>query len=335
MSKHSEPFGIIYWGKKGGGHDLFHDLQAEAKRKGINFVSFPRPERKFGQNEFRVLEFWQVLRWLAARRRLLNEINEANIRSVLILMASPWDMFMGRQLLKLGVQVARVIHDATPHKGEFFPNRLWIRLLCSDCSKIITLSNFVAKQLTSLYRVNPEKIKVCEFPPPSILKQRKKSASNKNRVLLIGRGKKYQGQDLLEEAWKNMSHDGIELVIAGKGFKPSDISSGIFYKNWWMSRIELLDEIAKSDLVVFPYKEASQSGTIPICKAMGIPVVVCPVGGLPEQVNDGIDGIVAKDHSPCELTRAIFKGLKLSPGFMPMQYSRQDSSILGVMTSKS
>jgi glycosyltransferase involved in cell wall biosynthesis len=48
--------------------------------------------------------------------------------------------------------------------------------------------------------------------------------------------------------------------------------------------------VAKCKVLVLPYIEASQSGLIPIAHAFGKPVVVNSVGGLPEQVIDGLNG---------------------------------------------
>ena len=94
-------------------------------------------------------------------------------------------------------------------------------------------------------------------------------------------------------------------MIAGEGFKPNSKYSDIIYKNWWMTREEMISEVSSSDLVVFPYIEASQSGTIPICMSVGIPVVVTPVGGLPEQVIPGVNGFIATDVLPVSLKEAI------------------------------
>lgn len=129
--------------------------------------------------------------------------------------------------------------------------------------------------------------------------------SKSNKILLIGRGKKYQGQELLEEAWKLVKIPSAQLVIAGEGFKQNETLLGVTYKSKWMTNEELLDEIASSKFVVLPYLEASQSGTIPICDALGVPVVVTPVGGLVEQVRPGENGVISTEVSGKALAIAI------------------------------
>ena len=66
---------------------------------------------------------------------------------------------------------------------------------------------------------------------------------------------------------------------------------------------------ADHHLVVAPYRDATASGVVPLAHAAGRPVVVTPVGGLPESVADGIDGIVATDTSAEALGAAIDRAL--------------------------
>jgi glycosyltransferase involved in cell wall biosynthesis len=240
-------------------------------------------------------------------------------------MSSPWDLFLGMRLEKSGVQVVRIIHDANPHPGEKFPPNFWINLLTKDCSRIVTLSKYVARQLTTSHGVDPTKIMVCSFPTPKIENNQPKKVSSLKKILLIGRGKKYQGQKLLEEAWDLIDKTDKMLVIAGEGFRSNPKHSDIEYKNWWMTREEMIEEISTSDLVVFPYIEASQSGTIPICKALGIPVLVSNLGGLTEQIVVGQDGVVIENLSPQELADSIKYGL--STKFRSTQLRESENSM--------
>ena len=57
--------------------------------------------------------------------------------------------------------------------------------------------------------------------------------------------------------------------------------------------------------MILPYIEASQSGLISIAHALHRPVVITAVGGLIEQVRDGVDGIVAKATNAQCLSQAM------------------------------
>ena len=316
---------VVYWGRRGGGLDLFNLFVEECNERSIPIIASARPTVSRQDEQSTGISFINVRAWFTQRKSLLRQAAEGGIRSVVFIMSSPWDLFLGMRLEKLGVQVVRIIHDANPHPGEKFPPNFWINLLTKDCSRIVTLSNYVARQLTTNHKVDSTKIMVCSFPTPKIQNNQNKKALSSKKILLIGRGKKYQGQKLLEEAWDLIDKTDKILVIAGEGFKPNPKHPDIEYKNWWMTREEMLEEISTSDLVVFPYIEASQSGTIPICKALGIPVLVSNLGGLTEQIVVGQDGVVIENLSPHELADSIKYGL--STKFRSTQLRESENSM--------
>jgi glycosyltransferase involved in cell wall biosynthesis len=304
---------ILYWGRRGGGLELFNQLVRDAKHENLHVFYSSRPLINQNSSPARQVSSLNVYRWLNARRSFKSQIVHLNIKTVLIVMASPWDMMLGKNLMKSRVDVVRIIHDGTPHPGEWFPTKFWIKRLTRDCSRIFTLSAFVADQLVRFYSVDRKKITITQFPRPAIDLEKivERVPQGKKRVLLIGRGKKYQGQELLEKAWGLIPQENIELVIAGKDFKPNPNCPSILYKNYWLSMKEMIDEISTSDLVVFPYIEASQSGTIPICRALGKPVVVTPVGGLMEQVDNRVTGLISAGTSPSSLANTIVDGMNM------------------------
>lgn len=307
MEESPKSLAILYWGRRGGGLELFNQLVRDAKLENLHVIASARPLIKQRGLTSKQVSILNIYRWIKARRSFKSQIVQHNAKTVLIVMASPWDMMLGKNLMKSGVNVVRIIHDGTPHPGEWFPTKFWIKRLTRDCSKIFTLSAFVADQLVGFYSVERKKITVTQFPRPAIVfaKKAEKVPQVKKRVLLIGRGKKYQGQELLEKAWSLIAQDNIELVIAGKGFKPNHTLKNVVYKNWWMTNEEMIVEIFSSDLVVFPYSEASQSGTIPICIELGVPVLITDVGGLREQIINRVNGFVCDSTTPESLVDGI------------------------------
>ena len=295
----------IYWGRRGGGLTLFNQFIEDCKDHEIPVLEFSRPTRTLKNGGKTAISILNFPSWIKARKTVISTALDQGVDTVVFVMASPWDIFLGKKLMAAGINVVRIIHDGSPHPGEYFPSKFWIRWLIRDCSRIVTLSQFVANQLVSNFAVNPNLIRVCDFPVPRIKVPSITKSKEFKRVLLIGRGKKYQGQSLIEEAWTLFKRPGITLVIAGEGFTAKENQPGIEYKNFWMTDAQLIEEIAASDLVVFPYLEASQSGTIPICNYLGIPVIVTPVGGLPEQVEHGVDGLVLSEISAVVIAAAV------------------------------
>ena len=62
--------------------------------------------------------------------------------------------------------------------------------------------------------------------------------------------------------------------------------------------------------MVLPYKDASQSGVIPIAFAYGKPVLATRVGGIPEQIIDGENGILIEPNNENLLAEKIIELFK-------------------------
>ena len=293
----------LYWGRRGGGESLFDQILEMCESNKIQVLRSKRPTVLNADGSISPVSFFHFSKWISARRNLVIEAVDANVKTVLIVMSSPWDLFLGNRLMNHGIEVVRIIHDATPHPGEVFPPKFWIKWLIRDSSHLITFSKYVSEQINLNYGINPTPTRTTTFPIPR--RKMNKATNQSKKILLVGRGKKYQGQELLEDAWKLLKLTGAELVIAGEGFKPNKTLAEVKYKNHWMTHQELENEIALSKFVVLPYLEASQSGIIPICQALGVPVVVTPVGGLVEQVNHLENGIIATEVSAKALAEAI------------------------------
>ena len=61
-----------------------------------------------------------------------------------------------------------------------------------------------------------------------------------------------------------------------------------------------------SDLLILPYKSASQSGIISQAWKYNLPVIANDVGGLPEYIVDGKSGYVVKNNSISTLSKKIY-----------------------------
>ena len=66
---------------------------------------------------------------------------------------------------------------------------------------------------------------------------------------------------------------------------------------------------ATTDVVVLPYKTASQSGIVQIAYHYDTPVIVSNVGGLPEIVDDGKSGFIIQPENPDELANVLTNNL--------------------------
>jgi len=325
--------GILYWGKRGGGKVLADQLVVQAQSNGISIQFFGRPIQNDGSDKG--IPIYWIWHWVTARRHIVNQVLSSGIKVMVLPMASPWDLFLGRKLERHGVQVTRIIHDASTHPGDIFPPQFWIKLLCQDANIIVALSDFVASQLIDKKYVSGNLILVGKLPRMNISGVAlNSSVAPRNNFLFIGRGRTYKGLDNLLSAWPMVGDQRTHLTIAGEGHKVDSPLARITHIDRWLSDSEVLQYIGESDLVILPYVEASQSGIIPVAHSLHRPVIVTPVGGLAEQVNDEIDGLIAKGKDVASLVEVLNKGIDFNFDFSNHEQFEADQSLLMLCISK-
>ena len=298
---------LVFWGKRGGGEILTIQLQSAGRSYGLHISAYLRPTKNGVP-----LNSLSMQSWLKARKEVLLEMKRLKIESVIFVMASPWDIFLHLGLRKANIRVIRIIHDARPHPGEFFPPAFWTRLLVYLADDIVVLSKHVASMLEDQNAGISQRMRIGKLPPPPISKNETHSIPPATTVLLFtGRGKKYKGQELLQKAWPTIGDKQTKLLIAGEGHSDRIKDLRTEYRIGWLSNIELENLMRQSSIVLLPYIEASQSGLIPLAQSLGKPVVITPVGGLTEQIINNVSGIVSMDLSPESFASAVNTALTM------------------------
>ena len=120
-------------------------------------------------------------------------------------------------------------------------------------------------------------------------------------MLCFGRLRTYKGLDLLAEALRLLGpRPDMEVWVVGRGPESTALAAlralpGVKVENRWVPECEVSAILNWADIVVMPYREASQSGIPPTALAAGRRVVATRVGGLPEQL---------EDRAACDVMRA-------------------------------
>lgn len=135
-------------------------------------------------------------------------------------------------------------------------------------------------------------------------------------ILFFGFIRRYKGLDILLEAIKDerIRSSGIQLIIAGEFYDDraayetliSSVSGQVKLFTDFIPNSEVKYYFSAADLVVQPYRNATQSGITQIAYQFEKPMVVTNVGGLPEGVPDGKVGFVT-DPEPKAIADAILK----------------------------
>jgi len=121
-------------------------------------------------------------------------------------------------------------------------------------------------------------------------------------VLFFGFIRKYKGLDLLLQALRQ--NPEIHAIVAGECYEDWAFYQQIIEENNLENRVHLFTDFipteqvrvffSAADLVVQPYRTATQSGISQIAYHFEKPMVVTNVGGLPEIVTDGVSGYVVE-----------------------------------------
>jgi glycosyltransferase involved in cell wall biosynthesis len=108
---------------------------------------------------------------------------------------------------------------------------------------------------------------------------------------VVGRG--YKGGDEFGRLAADASQEW-KFFAAGVGATGTDRVTAI---NRFLSAAELVHIVEAATACVFPYRHASQSGAVALAQALGSVPVATAVGGLPEQIEHGVDGLLVEpDH---------------------------------------
>jgi glycosyltransferase involved in cell wall biosynthesis len=212
-------------------------------------------------------------------------------------MPSPLDVLL-RNTKNSKVVVWRVLHDAQPHPGDFWPNKLFIRYFLRS-SNIITLSDYVSRRIgniqvfqTNLYRNVKPKFKAFTLPD--------------DYVLIAGRAKKYKNIDEIIRVTSSFPDQTFVIMVSSRKTRIESRSNVVVIERW-LEDAELEFAIAKAKAVIAAHTEASQSGIIEQAVYWNVPVLVSNRGGLAEQIANGVDGIVIEDTDSLSIADGLKK----------------------------
>lgn len=128
-------------------------------------------------------------------------------------------------------------------------------------------------------------------------------------MLFFGLVRDYKGLDLVIDAMKDpeLQSLNIKLIVAGEFYadeekyrgmvKNSGLEDKILFFNRYIPNSEVENFFNAADIVVQPYKTATQSGVTQVAYHFEKPMLVTNVGGLPEIVPHGEAGYVCNPEA--------------------------------------
>jgi glycosyltransferase involved in cell wall biosynthesis len=272
------------------------------------------PLRFFSSNIGALAQNWRIP---VLRRQLATWIEREQIGAVIELMPHVWSPFIMPSLKSLGVRYVSVIHDADAHPGDRSSlAKFLLDRAVDNADLVLTLSGAVAGRLEATERISPKKIFTLFHPDlhyGAPARPRRLTPGEPLRVLFLGRILHYKGLPILIDAVEQLRADGHAIAFGVFGEGPLKASADRLRAleaeviNRWLSDDEIAAVLGRYDVMVLPHVEASQSGVAATAFGAGLPVVCTPVGGLPEQVLDGVTGLVARRADGPALADAILR----------------------------
>lgn len=237
-----------------------------------------------------------------------------------VLIVRFWIPFMGPALGTILRRVRKNKHtkiiciadNVKPHEVRF-GDKMFTRYFLKPCHAFITMSDKVMQDLRSYEDKKPARL----IPHPiydnfgAILSKtsarRNLSISDGEKVILFfGFIRKYKGLDLLLEAMadERIKRVGIKLLIAGEFYGDEKwyqdlidalgIKSGLYLHTHFIADSEVANYFCAADVVIQPYRNATQSGVTPLAYHFEKPMIVTNVGGLPDMVPHEKVGLVTE-----------------------------------------
>lgn len=222
-------------------------------------------------------------------------------------------LFSGKSL-----KITGLVDNIVPHEKRF-GDRPFARYFIGACDDFVAMSRSVQEEIRAFNRSKP--VRFAPHPvydnygssmKKSEARQQLSIPENVKLVLFFGFIRKYKGLDLLLEAL--VKTPDVHALIAGECYEDWAFYQQIIDRHGLAARLHLhMDFIpadrvrvffSAADLVVQPYRSATQSGISQIAYHFDQPMVVTRVGGLPEIVTDGVSGYVV-DPEPGAIAAAM------------------------------
>ena len=216
-------------------------------------------------------------------------------------------------------------HEIGSHQEKKETTSLLTRVI-EDKSKVILHSKSTYERFINIPNAKNVKSIIIPFGKfETLLLYEKKIPFNlsidvsKITFLFYGFIQPYKGLDLLKKSVELLKdyQTKFNLIIAGAGTDPHlayfSKKNNCLVLFRFVSNNEIMALNRLSNIIVLPYKSASQSGIIPTSFMLGKPIIATKVGALGESIKNEINGLLVPPNNPYEFSEAMKRVIQDAP----------------------
>lgn len=267
--------------------------------------------------EFALRSIWF---YIIGRRKLAKRLKKYDIDVIYCPMITFWTKMINDVVA--ANEIIAVIHDPIPHSGDKYVkyNFLFSSDACyKSATKIIVHSRKFVAYVEEKYHKQGKVFYIplgrhaCyKFMPDHVIHSYDPTKIN---YVFFGTISQYKGIGVLLEAYKKVCSrlENTSLSIYGSGDfsmyqKQADELTGVTVVNRWIADEEVAGIFHGENLItVLPYLDATQSGAVLVSMDFGVPIIATNTGGLSEQVENGVTGILVEPGNTDELADAMIR----------------------------
>lgn len=251
--------------------------------------------------------------WFSTARKIRKARIDLLVIKFWIPLMAPCLGTIARLCRRRGIRVVSILDNVIPHEPHFW-DRWLIRYYIRSIDRFIAMSEsvqedcrkFLPAKRQDAVTFNPHPLydNFGQAVPQTEARQKLNLPQDKTILLFFGFIRDYKGLDLLMRAYAKTTNNELLLVVAGEfynnGAQYSELEKELHLEGTIEWRTDFIpdDEVryyfSAADLIVQPYKTATQSGVTQIAYHFEKPMLVTNVGGLAEIVPNGKVGYVCE-----------------------------------------
>ncbi len=252
------------------------------------------------------------LSWIKVGRKIWKMHADVLVIKFWIPLMAPCLGSIARIAKRNGMKVVSILDNVIPHEPKPW-DKIFIRYFVRSVDKFIAMSESVLHDCEQFDKKKPKILS----PHPlydnfgQAVKQKEAQerlelAPNYTYLLFFGFIRDYKGLDLLMRAYHVLKRKGkakdVKLLVAGEFYnnaqqyyeleKQLGLEGDIIWRTNFIPDDRVRYYFCAADMIVQPYKSATQSGVTQIAYHFEKPMLVTDVGGLAEIVPNGKVGYV-------------------------------------------